>query len=149
MDLGPLIVLTGTLHVEGGIDKKVRSRAKHGATRLVTESRKISPRRGQANVVVTDVMRRIRQLRLLRTPFGTLFAADDLERVQAIIGQATKDVDEFNAGDPSDECRLTNTLVWEHLAGNRLGAVTNYLNKHRRDAEVKAALPRLAEKAAA
>lgn len=148
MELGPLIVLTGTLHVEGGIDKKVRSREKHGATRLVTESRKISPARRQANVVVTDIMRRIRNIRLLRTPFGTLFAAGELEAVKEVIAQASKDVDEFNAGAESD-CRLANTLVWEHLTGNRRTAVAAYLEKHRRDDEVKAALPGLLGKAAA
>lgn len=145
MELRPLVVLTGTLHVEGGIDKKVRSREKHGSTRLVTESRKISPARRQANVVVTDIMRRIRATRLLRTPFGTLFKAEALTAVQAIIEQATKSVQAFHG----EECRLANTLVWEHLKGNRRDAVAAWVAARVTEKEVATVLSDLATTRAA
>lgn len=145
VDMRPLIVLTGTLHVEGGLAKTTRSKSKQrGGNKLtVTESREVSPDRRRGNVVVTDVMRRIRQIRIIRTPFGTLVAPDQLEALKAVIAEATKDVSSFNTS--ATKVRLANTLLWEHLKGNRLDAIRVYVEKAVRegDEEVKAALPML------
>lgn len=141
MDLRPLIVLTGTLHVEGGLAKTTRSKAKRANVVTVTENREVSPDRRRGNVVVTDVMRRIRQIRIVRTPFGTLIDPEQLDALKAVIAAATKDVAEFNSTAKDKDARLANTLLWEPLEGNRLVAVQGWVRKHLR--ELKAELPHL------
>jgi hypothetical protein len=139
MDLKPLIVLTGTLHVEGGLAKTTRSKAERANVLTVTEKREVSPDRRRGNVVVTDVMRRIRQIRIVRTPFGTLIDPEQLEALKTVITEASKAVTDFNA--KAGNAILANTLLWEPLDGNRLVAVQGWVRKHQR--ELKDVLPAL------
>lgn len=126
LDLRPLIVLTGTVHVEGGLVKTSRTQSTKSATRaVITEDRTIDPARQAANVVATDYMRRIRQTRILRTPFGVLYSLKQLVEVKELIASASADVVEFNRTHKG--CRLLNTLLWEHLRGTRLDAVAGWI----------------------
>lgn len=150
VELKPLIVITGTIHVEGGINKRTRSKPKRDGNKLtVVEDREISAHRRAANVIVTDYMRKLRGLRLLRTPYGTLVDPTSLAAVKELIDAATKEVEEFNRS--ARGCELSCTLLWETLKGNRAEKVAEYIERklHDEDKEVTEALAALMRKSAA
>ncbi len=72
-------------------------------------------------MVSTGYARRLRQLCLLRSPFGALIEAERLPAVKELVAGAEADVERFNA--EHQDARLINTLVWERLNGNRLVVV--------------------------
>lgn len=150
VELKPLIVVTGTVHVEGGINKRTRSSPKRDGNKLtVVEDREISGSRRKANVIVTDYMRKFRSLRLLRTPYGTLVDPSSLDDVKALIDEATKEIEGFNSS--ARGCELSCTLLWETLKGNRAEKVAEYIDRKLRedDKEVREAIGSLARKSAA
>lgn len=131
LQLKPLIVVTGAVHVEGGDKHVVRQkrRAKNGEID-VQHTRQITPDRRAGNVISTGYMRRIERIRVLRTPFGHLIDPEKLADVKALITSATRDVGEFNERmGPAATSRLTNCMLWEHLRGNRLAAVQGWLQR--------------------
>lgn len=142
IDLRPLIIVSGTLHVEGGLSKSVRTeKSPKGARRVViTEERTVSKDRRAGNVVAAGYMRRVRELNILRTPWGALVDPANLDKIKDTIGQATVDVAAFNR--THEKCRVGNTMIWEHLKGNRLEAVIGWIDRKLRDGdqEVKDAL---------
>ena len=150
MELKPLIVITGTIHVEGGINKRTRSQPKRDGNKLtVVEDREISSSRRKANVIVTDYMRKLRGVRLLRTPYGTLIDPNSLDAVKTLIDEATNEVEEFNRS--ARGCELSCTLLWETLKGNRAEKVTSYVERKvsENDKEVCDAVGSLTRKSAA
>ncbi len=116
MVLRPLIVITGSVCVEGG-DARTTRRTRTGRI----EQRTISADRRAANVVSTGYARRLRQLCLLRSPFGALIEVERLPAVKELVASAEADVERFNT--EHQDARLINTLVWERLNGNRLAVV--------------------------
>jgi len=127
MPLRPLIVLTGSIHVEGGDTHKVRQAdAQHGGGSItINHTRKITPDRRKANVVSTGYMRKVERIRVLKTPYGNLVDPEKLPAVKELLTAATRDVAAFNAMHTT--ARLTNCLLWEHLRGLRLAAVEGWI----------------------
>ncbi len=132
MPLRPIIVITGSIRVEGG-DKRVAQRREESSDDLivrqtVTQTREVTKDRRRANVVSTEFMRRVRLMRVINTPFGGLVDAERLKDVKELMTNAAEAVAEFNAGHGVDAtARLTNGLLWEPLRGNRLIAVESWL----------------------
>lgn len=154
VELRPLIVVTGTIHVEGGEKSTVRhtqrnpdesSRRREDMT--VTLDRQVTPDRRAANVITTDYMRRLRSIVLLRTEFGALVDPARLPEVKALIADSSRRITEFNS--TKRVCRLSNCALWERLVGNRLVAVSGWIDAHVDDEAVKVALPQLVKLEAA
>lgn len=146
IELRPLLVLSGTLHVEGGLSKSVRKeRGSRGPSHVViTEERTVAKDRRAGNVLAAGYMRRIRDLKLLRTPWGVLADPKNLGKIKDVIAQAVIDASVFNEGHP--KCYVMNTMIWEHLKGNRLEAVLGWVDRKLRedDQEVKDAITLIA-----
>ncbi len=152
MNLKGLFILTGIVRVEGGDahtarQTSARRRKKEGADEKITivHKRVVTADRRAANVVSTDYMRRARRLRLLQTPYGGLILPANLQALQVMIAEATKDVAEYNAVEGRSAV-LSNCLLWEPLTGNRLAAVQGWMQRQlmRGDEEVRAAINALA-----
>ena len=156
IQLRPLIVVTGTIHVEGGDKSKVQTRVrqvkdkvkKNGAPRKTTErltvvhERIVHRHRRQANVVATDYARKMRGIRIIKTPFGHLIERSRLKDFKALSVALAKDVVKFNRS--HDGAQLYNGLLWEVLGGKRLDSVRGWLlMKSRKDDGVRKALPTL------
>jgi hypothetical protein len=145
VNLKPLIVITGCVRAEGGETHSARQaapqraaaarRRRQGAPEqiTVTHKRTVAPDRRAANVISTDYMRQLRNIRAIKTPYGTLVDAKQLRAVKEMIQAATRDVAEFNAAAAAS--RLSNCLMWEHLAGNRLAAVQGWIARRLRDGD--------------
>jgi hypothetical protein len=132
MPLRPTIVLTGNIRVEGGDKHVIRQRKEQqngvNTNHVFEHTRQVTKDRLDANVVSTEYMRRVRNLRVLKTPFGSLVDAEKLPQVKELIAEATRAVGAFNARVGSAAtARLTNGLLWEPLRGNRLAAVEGWL----------------------
>jgi hypothetical protein len=146
LDLRPLIVVTGTIHVEGGERNRVRAgRAKNGQTHTRIVDRSVTVDRRAANVIVVDYGRRLAQMMLLRTPFGVLIAYDALADLKGLLTASTRKIDEFNATRKGSTTRLANYVLWEDLKGVREIAVAAWLETRRREKDevVLEALPQL------
>lgn len=147
VNLRPLIVVTGAVHVEGGHRQKriPRNATEEGVRgqRVVLQQHRVSADRLAANTIATGFMRRLRGLRLLKTPLGTLIDPRRLSEVKSMILDASARAGEFNKSERG--CLLVNCMVWEHLAGNRLAAVCAWIDLLGEDDEdVKKALPHVA-----
>ena len=142
IELRPLLVLSGTLHVEGGLSKSVRKeRGSKGPSHVViTEERTVAKDRRAGNVLAAGYMRRIRDLKLLRTPWGVLADPKNLAKIKDVIAQAVVDAAKFN--ESHAKCHVENHMIWEHLKGNRLEAVLGWVDRKLRegDQEVKDAI---------
>jgi hypothetical protein len=146
VELRPLIIVTGTVHVEGGDVIAVRGtrHEKARATTRIVLDRQVSSDRRAANVIATDYMRKLRAVRILRTPFGVLVDPKRLDEVKQLIVDVGKRIGEYSAAGKR-ACVLSNCVVWEHLRGNRLTAVSAWIETKlsRGDEPVKTALPQL------
>jgi len=159
---GSIVVVTGLVHVEGGETNSVRqiSVRQKGSVEVedaekipiahemiqIAQSRKITPDRRAANVISTDYMRRLRKIRLARTPYGSLVDRRRLREVKELIENAARDVMQFNR--EHENARLVNTLLWELLHGNRAAAMEGWLVAEvRRDSSVRVILDWLRGKA--
>lgn len=107
----PLIVVTGTPHAEGG----------KGRDGTKTAERKA------ADVIVTDFLRRLRTVRSLKTPFGTLVPPERLPTLKGLLNELSDDIAKFNGR--TGKCRVFNYLIWEPLRGTRLAAVEGWLSR--------------------
>lgn len=112
IELRPLLIVFGTLHVEGG-------------------SRRDKERRA-GDVIAAGYFRRTRELTILHTPWGRLADPANLRKVKDVIAQATIDVARFN-GSHSKKFRAENTLVWDHLKFNLRDAVTVWVDRKVQD----------------
>lgn len=132
MPLRPIIVITGSIRVEGG-DKRVATQAEESSDdrvvrQTVTQTREVTKDRRRANVVSTEFMRHVRLLRVINTPFGGLVDAERLKDVKDLLARAALAVATFNKENgPGATAHLTNGMLWEPLRGNRLLAVENWL----------------------
>lgn len=139
MDLGdfpPLLVVTGTVQVRGGETRKMTSSSARGAQEKHVSMVKIrSPARQKAMSIATRYMKKIDELRILKTPFGNLVHLEKLPQVKRVITDAESAVAAFNAED-TDDCKLWNALLWEPLRGQRLYALRRWLEAHPEEAQV-------------
>lgn len=137
-DFPPYVVVTGTVQVHGGETRKMSSsRGADGA--VVAQLHKVrTEAKLRGDVVSARYMRRVRELRVVKTPFGSLVHVDRLPDVKQMLIEANVEIEEFNRTE--EGTRLRNCLVWEPLRGNRLHAVKAWLADHPDDAaRIKAA----------
>jgi hypothetical protein len=163
LKLRPLVVVTGTIHVEGGEKSAVVNRVKQakrpkraqGKT-MITKEQEISPERQEANVIVVNYSRRLRRFVLLRTPFGLLLDPNEqhaveertrttLELIQELSAEVTRKAIEFNKT-AGGECALMNCWLIEPLAGPRKAAVEGWIARrlHDKDPAILQVMPGLA-----
>jgi hypothetical protein len=153
LKLRPLIVVTGTAHVEGGEKSRRQSgttttakkRAKARGRVTVTEDLEISPDRRRANVIAVNYSRQIKRLAVIRTDFGMLFLPEALPELQRILIELTRRAVEFNR--TATTAKVANCFLWENLQGNRKAAVEGWLARGELecDKEVQGALQVLDE----
>lgn len=129
IQLRPLLVLTGTLRIEGGATSRVVNSEKKPAGRVaVTHMRKIHPDRKRANSLTADYTRDIdKRIKLLTTPFGALVDPSRKGQAQALFIEITQALSKFN--ESTTECVIYNCLVLEDLQGSRLAGVTGWVNR--------------------
>lgn len=145
LKLRPLVVVTGAIHVEGGTTSKQhagepkrrkRSRDNGGRTAVITKELNVSEDRDRANVIVSEYSRKLRNMRVLWTPFGTLIdpkaprvwkgdTCTTLEMLQAVAAELTRKAVEFNK--TSKTVEVTNCWLIEPLAGVRRAAVEGWI----------------------
>jgi len=137
IELRPLIVVTGTIRIEGGEQNTVRQqrgstrRTDNGQKLVVVHEVRVTDDRRKADVITTGYARRVQRLRILKTPFGHLIDPKNLDKVKAMIARATADVARFN--DEYERSRLSNCMLWEPLRGNRLDAVRGWIDRQLAD----------------
>lgn len=148
VELRPLIVVTGTVRAEGGETNTVRNtnKPKEGKTEtsmVISVERTVSKDRRIANVITTDYMRKLRQLRLVKSPFGALISPKDLHAIKQLCADVGRKIAEYNKTTRS--CVLTNCVLWENLLANRRLAVAGWIDARivAEDEEVLRALPQL------
>lgn len=149
LTLKPLFVLTGTLRIEGGktgkqTDAPIADKAPKGKQRIHTAvTRVVTDDRRRGDVIVSDYLRRIKRLRLLKTPFGTLIEPLHLGELKGLLDEITKSSAAFN--ESSKTCELTNCLLWEPLRENRKAAVEGWVARQikKNDPEALAVFDRL------
>lgn len=152
LDLRPLIVVSGTVHVEGGERNKVRATnlTTNGTRQEIVVDRSVSQDRKAANVIVTDYWRRLKAISILRTPYGVLLdlaRLDDFKRLMTHVAQKILDFNTSRRG----STRLTSYVLWEPLEGKRRAAVAEWIGVKRgeKDATVMKAMKELRGQAAA
>ena len=135
MKLRPLYVVTGTLHVEGGDTTKVKSTPtqtrRNNAHMTVVHERTIHDDRRSGNTLATHYSRKVRNLRVLRTPWGSLLAPEQMGAFRELMAAATKDVAKFNRARKA--CSVVNSYLAERLSGQRLAAVEGWLMRQVRE----------------
>jgi len=149
IDLRSLIVVTGTVRIEGGEKNTVRQqrgstrRTDDGTKLVVVHEVRISDDRKKADVITTGYARRVQHIRILKTPFGSLIDPKNLDKVKTMMVRASAAVADFNRIHKAT--RLSNCMLWEPLKGNRLDAVRGWIDRRlvEKDPEVKDALPLL------
>lgn len=129
MTLRPLLIVSGTVHVDYNRPKTDKARR-------------------AGNVLAALYFKRLRDLTILMTPWGRLVDVKEHEALEALIAKATADAREHNR--EHVKCCVESTLIWETLTGNRLDAVSGWVARKLRDgdAEVKHALARIDDKRA-
>jgi hypothetical protein len=152
LSLRPLLVVTGSVHVEGGDEWESRQRPAGSGRRkehvTVTIDRTITGDRRNANVIYLDFYRRLRKIQLCRTPFGALLDTTSKANLLRILDLMDRKIAAFNA--TAKTCQLTNCVVWERLAGNRQAGVAGWLARRaRKDGEWRSLARQLDEDAAA
>lgn len=132
-----LVVVTGSIYVEGGEKSTRRDLTERGKNRdkiRVVQDREVSHDRRQALSIAAGYHRKFQRLRLLRTtPLGTLYDASTLAELKTLFLDLTKRASDFNKD--SVECRMLNCLVWEPLVGNRKAAFEGYLARRAADGD--------------
>lgn len=128
VELRPLIVVTGTVHVEGGETNTVRNRSKTKtrAEGTVVLDRKVSPDRRDANVITTNYMRKLRMMAVLRTPFGVLLKVNQLDELRQLLSDVGGRIATYNV--VPRKCSLSNCVLWERLRGTRLIATAGWID---------------------
>lgn len=144
VQLRPLLVVTGAIHIEGGYTSEVQTSAPgpRGATLSTVKTNKTRARR-DADVVASVNSRRVKKLRVLKTPYGLVLHAHSQPTLEAIMRDIARDVAAFNAR--GEACQMHNCMIFEPLAGARLQGVTGWINWRLRakDAAVIKALPKI------
>jgi hypothetical protein len=125
--LRPLVVLTGTPHVEGGVTSKRRkpAAARNKKTAVITEDLEITPDRKRANVIAVDYSRRLRKMAILRTPLGLLIDPSKLPVLLELSSRLTRDAIAFNRTSTTTE--ITNCWLIETLVGQRRAAIEGWV----------------------
>lgn len=140
--LRSLIVVTGSVHVEGGETNTVKNRSAQRTTSTITVRRQVDPARRAANVISADYNRRLKRLPgfLLRTPYGVL--VDPKEGAPA-VRELLVDIDKKIAARNGNACKVSNCVLLERLSGDRQDRIEEWINTQSTDSTVKAALPKL------
>jgi hypothetical protein len=153
LKLRPLVVVTGTIHVEGGATSKRRAPAPavrngHGKKRVaaktavVTEELHVTDDRGRANSIIVTFSRALRKLTILRVPHGLLIDPADLPALQELSRRLTMKTIEFNASAKTAE--ITNCWIIEPLQGVRRAAVEGWVARRLAKGDKKAVAARAA-----
>lgn len=133
--LRPLIVVTGTLRVEGGQTHKAKqsSETKPGGREKLTivQDRELTPDRRAGNSKSTTCTHRLKTMSILRTPYGLLVDIERLTELRGYLHEIGLEVAEFNA--KSKSSKLMNCVLWEPLSGNRLAAVEGWIERQARE----------------
>jgi hypothetical protein len=147
VDLRPLILITGTIRVEGGEKNRVRNEdsTRAGNTMKVITDRTVSKDRRAANVIVTDYMRKLRGIVILRTPYGTLLDPSRVEEFKQLMAIVLRRIADYTA--ETRTTRLTNCVLWEKLSGQRQAAIAGWVAAElaHGNKDVKQALKELTE----
>lgn len=132
LDLRPLIVVSGTVHVEGGEKNRVRATnlTTNGTRQEIVVDRSVSQDRKAANVIVTDYWRRLKAISLLRTPYGVLLDATKIDDFKKVLAHTAGKILEFNTS-RRGSTRLTSYVLWEPLEGKRKAAVAEWIQVKR------------------
>lgn len=127
VDLRPLILVTGTLRVEGGEKNRVRidDSTREGNNMQVVVDRRVTKDRAAANVIVTDYMRKLRGMVILRTPYGTLLDPVRLPEFKALMTTFDRRIAAYSS--VKRGTRLTNCVLWEKLSGQRQTAISGWV----------------------
>lgn len=144
--LRPLVVVTGTIRVEGGAQSKRRTPARSesaGHELTVTEHVKITADRRRADVLRIKFARQLERLVILRTDFGQLVDVAKLPELRQFLTELSTAATAFNRSARTAE--VLNCFVWEHLTGQRKAAVEGWIARRlgEKDIDVSAALPQL------
>lgn len=146
LDLRPLIVVSGTVHVEGGEKNRVRATnlTTNGTRQEIVVDRSVSQDRKAANVIVTDYWRRLKTISLLRTPYGVLLDPMKIDDFKKVLAHTAGKILEFNTSRRGGT-RLTSYVLWEPLEGKRKAAVAEWIQVKRgeKDATVTKAFKEL------
>jgi len=128
MKLRPLLLATGTVSVEGG-DTSARTEESSigGKHQRLVISRSLTPDRKAANTISTTAMRDLRKLTLVTTPWGRLIPVERSGELEALLGQISKRVAEFNAH--AKTAQLVNAVLWEVLAGPKRALIEGWIKK--------------------
>lgn len=140
--LRSLIVVTGSVHVEGGETNIVKNRRAQRTTATITVRREVDPARRAANVISADYTRRLRRLPgfILRTPYGVL--VDPKEGAPA-VRELLVDIDKKIAARNGSACTVSNCVLLERLNGDRQERIEEWIGQRLGDKTVKEALPKL------
>lgn len=144
MKLRSLIVVTGTVHVEGGDKTTFEEATPAGRGRTTrVQTKFISADRKRANVITTGFMRDLRSIRVLKTPFGTLVAPERHAALDDLLADIDRTVAVFNQSSPTT--KLLNAVLHEPLKGPRLASVEGWIGKRlvEGNKDVAAATPQL------
>lgn len=128
LDLPPLVVVTGTVHVEGGERNRVRAKnlTKNGSRQEIVVDRAVSEDRRAANVIVTDYWRRLKAIANLRTPYGVLIEETRLDDFKKLLAHTAQKIMAFNTSHKGST-RLTSYVLFEPLEGKRRTAVATWI----------------------
>lgn len=148
MQLRPLLVVTGTIHVDGGASTEILGESdsvkKDGVEqKSISQKRTITTDRRAANVITTNCLRQIRKAAILRTPFGTLFPLANKKTIKKMLDDMSKAVADFNKH--STTCELVNTFFLDKLEGDREAALSGWLSKRVDKPEIQEVLSQLVD----
>jgi hypothetical protein len=137
--LSGFFVLTGSIQMEGGQKTTVRRlKERLGEKHTAIHDRVVTEDRRRAVVIVTDYMRKVRNNRLIKTPFGSLFASDSAGFLKLLMEKANKDVTTFNISSPT--CKIWNCMVWEALSDKRRECLSYWFKNNSHSKKAKAIL---------
>lgn len=126
--------------MEGGQKTTVRrlQEKRLGENRTAIHDRVVTEDRRRAIVIVTDYMRKVRNNRLVKTPFGSIFEADSVGFLKQLMDRANKDVTTFNTA--SQTCKIWNCMVWEALADKRYECLAYWFKNNSHSKRIAAIL---------
>lgn len=144
--LRPLVVVTGTIRVEGGAKSERRTPARAAGTghkMTVTEHVEITSDRRRADVLRIKYARQLDRLIILRTDFGQLVDPGQLGELRQFLADLSSAATAFNR--TSKTAEVLNCFVWEHLNGQRKAVVEGWIARrlNEADPDVTKAMPLL------
>ena len=144
MKLRSLLVVTGTVRIEGGdTTRQVLPPSDDGDETVIIRKKSVTDDRRRGNTIATTYMRDLRRILILRTPFGVLIDPKDGPAFDEILREVDRKVSTFNKS--SKTCQLVNAVLRERLTGDRKLSIEGWITKQLKEKapEVVEALPKL------